>query len=141
MAPRNESGEGDGQRNETEQSRRTGRRWAIVTSAAVAILPFLLIACTAEWIGGRRAPPKVSHLEFHAVIDGVSDCTATFTYVLRKEGIPKGSADIDYLDNDFVFAHDFYVIEAGHQRYVGYVIEHVDCAVKHGHPARIAAIS
>ena len=126
----------------SEKSHRKRKRVLAVIGAAIAVsILFLLLALGAGWIGGQSAPPKVTVANVQSQVDGVSDCIATISYILRNEGNVKAYVDIDYLDNGWVVAHDFYVMQANSERFAEYSIEHVDCAIQHNYGVRIAAVS
>lgn len=113
----------------------------VVGAVATASILLVLIAYGAGMIGGPGVPPKVTVVGVHWQIDGVSDCTVTITYALRNEGNVKAYVDIDYLDNDWVVAHDFYIVQANSERSIEYGIEHADCVIDHDYEVRVAAVS
>ena len=120
---------------------RRGRALTIIGAAAITAILVILIAFSAGWIWGSGGPPKVTVFGVQWQVDGVSDCTATISYTLRNEGNVKAYVDIDYLDNGWVVAHDFYIVQANSERSLEYSIEHVDCVIQHDYDVKVAAVS
>ncbi len=122
-------------------SSESARRLKFTMLAIIAgiIILLILVAIGAGWIG-KTGTPHVFITEFQADITDFPDCTATFNYILHNDGSAKAYIDIDYLDNGWVVAHDFYVVDAGAVKYVDYSIFHVACT-EHNYTARVAAVS
>ena len=112
----------------------------LLLAIVIAVIAALILA--AFWTGwiGKKGTPHVFITGFQASITDFPDCTATFNYILHNDGTAKAYVDIDYLDDGWVVAHDFYVVDAGAVKYVDYSIFHVACT-GHNYSARVAAVS
>ncbi len=129
-------------KDEVHPSAPDDRRRSTVILLAGVITVMVLLILAAFWAGwiGRSGTPHVFITEFQASITDFPDCTATFNYILHNDGTAKAYVDIDYLDDGWVVAHDFYVVDAGAVKYVDYSIFHVACT-GHNYSATVAAVS